>query len=436
MRHHTSNIVVMHEEPRIVIIGAGFAGIWAASGLAKSGARVLLIDRNNYHTFLPLLYQVAAAELQPEEIAYPVRGILRNIQNSNFMMDVVTEIDLSARIVTTAGQAIPYDYLIIATGSITDFFGVTGAAEHTFPLKTLEQGIAIRNHILTCFEFAVHQKERDLRRRTLTFSIVGGGATGVEFAGAIAELINGPLAKDYPEINFGDASIMLLEGSNRLLPGLPGSMGIYALRRLEKMGVKVRLNALVSMITPVEIKLEDGIIIPTETVVWTAGIRGPAENSRWGLPVAGGERVEVLSTLQIAGHPEVYAVGDLAFFATDGQALPMIAPVAVQQGLAAARNIVLQIKGRDPQPFRYRHRGTMVTIGRNAAAVNLAGLTFTGFPAWLLWLVVHLFNLIGFPNRFFVFIHWALDYFAYDRMVRLIFPVKKGNGEQAYRPPT
>lgn len=425
----------MREGPRVVIIGAGFAGIWAARDLSRSAAGVLLIEKNNYHTFLPLLYQVAAAELDPEEIAYPVRGIIRDIPNACFTMDEVREIDLASRIIKTDCQTIGYDYLVIAAGSITDFFGIPGAAGHSFSLKTLEHGITLRNHILSCFERAFNEKDAGLRKRARTFAIIGGGATGVEFAGALAELIYGPLANDYPEIGTGDIAVLLLEGSDRLLPGLPVRMGEYARGRLESMGVKVMLRAMVDEVTPADVRLRDGTVIPTETVVWTAGVRGADDTGKWGLPVERGGRAAVLPTLQVAGHPEVYVAGDLASFKEGGSVLPMIAPVAVQQGRWAAKNIMLHLEGRDPLPFCYKDRGTMFAIGRNAAAAYLKGRVLTGFPAWLLWLGVHLFNLIGFPNRLFVFAHWALDYFFYERTVRLILPGKGRKESGPCHPP-
>ena len=412
-------------EPTVVIIGAGFAGIWAARTLASSNARVLVIDTNNYHTFLPLLYQVAAAELKAEEIAYPVRGILRDIARAQFVMGTVQELDPAARTVRTECLTIRYDYLLIATGSTTEFFGTPGAAEYALPLKTLDHAIKIRNHILAAFERSAGERDAALRKRALTFAVVGGGPTGVEFAGALAELIHGPLVRDYPEISPSDIAILLIEGGNRLLPGLPDRMGEYTRRTLEAKGVTVRLQTQVASVDADAVHLKDGSVIPADTVVWSAGIRGAEGPRRWGLPTARGERVEVLPTLQVAGYPEIFIAGDLAFFSADGQPLPVIAPVAIQQGRSAAANIMRLIEGREALPFSYKDRGAMVTIGRNAAAAHVRGRVFTGFPAWLLWLLIHLLNLIGFPNRFFVFSQWAMDYFFFERTVRLILPWKE-----------
>lgn len=414
--------------PHIVIVGAGFGGLWAARALSRAPVRVTLIERNNYHTFLPLLYQVAAAELRPEEIAYPVRGILRNFDTVRFLMAEVKEIDPFRQRIDTEAGAMEFDFLILSTGSATNYLDIEGAAAHAFPLKTLEQGIALRNHLLTQFENAAHETDAGLRRRALTFVVVGGGATGIEFAGALAELIYGPLLKDYPSLQAGDCSIVVIEGSDRLLGSLPERMGAYALKRLERKGVQVKLSTCVAEVTPEALSLQSGEVIPTMTVIWTAGVRGAAVARPWGLPLTLNGRVAVLPTLQAAGHPSVYVIGDLACIASKGAPLPMTAPVATQQGRAAAANILRQLGGQEPLPFRYNDRGTMVTIGRNAATAVIGGRVFTGFFAWLLWLGVHLFNLIGFPNRLSVFLSWAVDYFFYERTVRLILPREK-NGE-------
>lgn len=421
----------MPNQPRVVILGAGFGGLWAARSLAHTAADVVLLDRNNYHTFLPLLYQVAAAELSPEDIVYPVRSMLRRLSNVQFLLSDIQRIDLSSKTVSANGQAIVYDYLILAMGSVTHFFGVPGAAEHAFHLKTLEQGIDLRNQILSCFERAHHEQDRDSRRRLLTFTIVGGGPTGVEFAGALAELIRGPLTKDYRHIDFHEVRVVLLEAQKALLAGLPEKISAYAQKRLQRMGVDLYLGTMVSEVTGTSVKLKDGTVIPTDTVIWTAGVRGDPMAERWGLPTSGGGRVRVLPTLQLADHPEVYVAGDLAQTEQNGRPLPMIAPVAVQQGTIAARNILRQMKEEDPVPFHYFDLGTMVTIGRNAAVAHIGGLALSGFPAWVIWLTVHLAKLIGFRNRLVVLINWAWDYLFYERAVRLILPLgTRGGPEQ------
>ncbi len=348
----------------------------------------------------------------------------------------MTAINLAARLVRTTDHVFPYDYLALALGSTSHFFGVAGAAEHAFQLKTLEQAIVLRNHILYRFERALCEPDAERRRRMLTFAIVGGGPTGVEFAGALAELIRRPLVRDYPSLDFREVHVLILEAASNLLPGWPERLRSYTVERLRQMGVDVRLGAVVSQITPQAVHLKDGTVIPTETVIWTAGVRGEHLAPSDALPTARNGQVKVLPTLQIPGHPEVYVIGDLAYIEQDGGPLPMIAPVAIQEAQWAARNIARQIAGEEPLPFRYRDSGTMVTIGRNAAVARLSGQAFTGFPAWALWLGVHLYNLIGFRNRLLVLINWAWDYLLYERAVRLIVPPPAARLREEMEPST
>jgi NADH:quinone reductase (non-electrogenic) len=406
------------QRPRVVIVGAGFGGLWAARGLARSGAAVTLVDRNNYHTFLPLLYQVAASELSPTDIAFPIRSILRELPHARFVLGEVKAIDPDACEVRLAERDIPYDFLVLAVGSTSTFFGIPGAAEHAFPLKTLEQGIALRNRILRCFERAAEEPDARRREQILTFAIVGGGPTGVEFAGALAELIRGAICKDYAALDLREVHIVLIEALDRLLAALPVRLGDYARRRLEQMGVQVRLRAAVSAISDDAVYLKGSAAIPAETVVWTAGVRGAGEDHAFGLTPTRSGQFQVLPTLQVTDYPHIYVVGDLAQVGR----LPMIAPVAIQEGAAAARNITHQLNAEPPEPFNYRDRGTMTTIGRNAAVAYIWGRTFTGFSAWLIWLGVHIYNLVGFRNRLIVLINWAWDYFFFERGVRLILP--------------
>ncbi len=432
------------DRPRVVIIGAGFGGLWAARALADTHAEVLLLDRNNYHTFFPLLYQVAAAELEPEDIAFPVRSILRRLPNVQFALAEVKAINPIARQVKTADRVIPYDYLVLAVGSTSYFFGIPGAAEYSFPLKTLEQAVTLRNHILYCFERASQEPEARRRERILTFAIVGGGPTGVELAGALSELIHGPLCRDLPKLDLREVHLVLLEAIDRLLSGQPERLGVYALERLRKMGIEVRLRAMVSAVTAGAVQLKDGTEIPAETVMWTAGVRGAGapfpldsgQDAAWGLPTARDGRMPVQPTLQVRDYPEIYVVGDLVQVEEEGMPLPMLAPVAIQQGTRAARNIARQLAGQNPLPFRYRDRGAMTTIGRNAAVAYVWGHAFTGFFAWAIWLIVHILNLIGFRNRLIVIINWAWDYFFFERGVRLILPsvVARGVSKREVKP--
>ncbi len=330
--------------------------------------------------------------------------------------------DLERRIVETEGPEFPYDFLILATGTVDHFLMVPGGPEHAFSLKTLEQAIALRNHILGCVEQADYEAVEERRRGLLAFAVVGGGPTGVETAGALAELIQGPLMKDCQSLDFNEVRIVLIEATDRLLPTLPEPLGIYAAKRLREMGVEIRLQSLVDRITSESLYLQDGAVIPACTTVWAAGVRGEPLAQASGLPTARRGRVTVLPTLQVPDHPEVYVIGDLAYFEQDGSPLAMVAQVALQGGEAAARNIQRQLAGQEPLPFRYHDRGTMATIGRNHAAAYAFGRNFTGFPAWILWLTIHLSYLIGFRNRLLVLINWARHYFFREHAACRILP--------------
>jgi NADH dehydrogenase len=411
-------------KPQVVVLGAGFGGLWAARTLAQGQVDVVVADRNNYHTFLALLYQVAAAELEAEDIAYPIRSIFWKLSNVNFTLAHARRIDLQNRLIETDGEVISYDYLILATGSVTYSFGLPGVKENAYCLKTLEEAVALKNHIICCFEAAAGEKDETRRRSLLTFVIVGGGATGVEYAGALTELIHGPLIKDYRTIDFPTVRIILLEAAAELVAGMPGPVRTYTREKLRKMGVDVRLGAKVREVTPDAIHVSGQADIPTRTVVWTAGVRGEPIAGLSGISTGRDGRVPVGETLQVPGHPEIYVIGDLAAISKDESVLPMVAQVAIQSGIAAAQNILRQIAGQIPQPFRYHDRGSMITIGRKSAGVAIGKRTYTGFFAWLIWLVIHLFNLIGFRNRMMVLINWAWDYLLYERAVRFVFPAQ------------
>jgi NADH dehydrogenase len=407
--------------PRIVIVGAGFGGLWTAQQLADADADVFVIDRNNYHSFLPLLYQVAAAEIEPGQIAYPVRAILRKLSNVNFVMDEVFSIDVQQQTVVLSSEEMHYDYLVLALGSRAHFFGVDGAAEHAYPLKTMSHALALRNQILRCFEQASHEPDAEKRRQLLTFAIVGGGPTGVEYAGALTELIRKPLARDYPTIDLDEAQVLLIEGAAQLLGAMPDKLGNYTARRLAKMGVELHLNTFVTGVSADTVQLSDGVAIPANTVVWTAGVQGETLAGQWSLPMGPGGRVRVLPSLQVDGLERVYAIGDMMYLEQDGEPLPMLAPVATQQGKFTAQNIMHQMRGEPVEAFRYADRGSMATIGRNAAVAVIASRAFTGYFAWLIWLIIHLANLIGFRNRLIVLISWAWNYLFYERAARFIF---------------
>lgn len=410
--------------PRVVVVGAGFGGLWAVRTVAEEAVDVVLVDRNNYHTFLALLYQVAAALLEAGDISYPVRSIFRKLPNVDFVLAHVHCIDFDGRCLKTDGPDIPFDYLVVATGSITDTFGVAGVAENAYFLKTLEEGVALKNHIICCFEAAAGEHDDALRKSLLTFVIVGGGATGVEYAGALSELVAGPLSRDYRGIDFSTVRIVLLEAADRLVGGMPEDIQVYTAAKLKKMGVDVRLQSRVDRVTGQSVSLNGGETIPSRTVVWTAGVRGEPLPELSGIATERDGRVAVLPTLQVPGHPNVYVVGDLASLKDQGRPLPLVAQVAIQSAVAAAQNITRQTAGREPLPFSYHDRGSMITIGRNSAGVAIGSRTYRGFFAWFLWLTIHLFYLIGFRNRIMVFLNWAWDYLLYERAVRFVFPAE------------
>ena len=418
------------KKPKVVIIGAGFGGRWAARTLANQPIDVTVVDRNNYHTFLALLYQVAAAELDAEDIAYPVRSVFWKIPNVQFLLAHARRIDRQNHRIETDIVTLDYDYLIIGTGSVTSTFDIPGVAEHAYFLKTLEEAVALKNHIICCFEAASRETEADKRKALLTFVIVGGGATGVEYSGALAELISGPMVKDYPSIDFSEVTITLLEAAQSLVAPMPDNIRNYTVRQLSDMGVCVYLNKAVAEVTKEKVILKDGETILTNTVVWTAGVRGenlPADSD---IPVGRDGRVSVRTSLQIVNDERIYVIGDLAAIQEDQRVLPMVAQVAIQSGVKAAQNIVHQIAGQAPEPFHYADRGSMIAIGRKAAGVAIGKRTFKGFIAWMMWLIIHLFNLIGFRNRVMVLTNWAWDYLLYERAVRFVFPSKMPSGSR------
>jgi NADH dehydrogenase len=408
------------DTPTIVVVGAGFGGLRAARRLRNAPARVILIDRRNYHLFQPLLYQVATAGLEPEQIAKPVRAILRGQRNLEFRLAEVQGIDLAARSLHTSSGEVGYDYLILAPGGATDTFGKRGVEKHGIGLKDLSDAVAIRNRVLCLFERAALEPHPAVRRALLTLVVVGGGPTGVEMAGALSELVHLVLAKDLPGLDLSQVSIVLLEAADRLLPGMPAHLSAAAAATLERKGVRVRLGAMVDDYDGVAVTLRGGEVIPARTLVWAAGARAAPLMAKLGIPTARQGRLPVDPTLQLRGAPDAFVIGDAAYLEDAGQPLPMMAPVAVQMADTAVDNIRRLMRGETPIAFQYENPGSLATIGRNAAVAHIRGLSFQGFAAWVVWLVVHLIQLIGFRNRLFVLINWAVDYFFYDRAVRLI----------------
>jgi len=406
--------------PRVVIVGAGFGGLRAARALANAPVAVTLVDQRNYHLFQPLLYQVATSMLPPESIAYPVRAILRRQKNLEFRLARVESVDLEKRELATSTGPIGYDRLVLAAGARTNFFGLASVEQNGFGLKDLDEAVNVRNQILRSFELALQEPSAERRRAHLTFVVVGGGPTGVESAGALSELVRLVLAKDFPELEIKDVRVILLEATHALLAALPEKLREETARRLWHKHVEVRFGAQVVEFDGERVCLAGGEVIPARTLIWAAGARAAGLIERLGLPHGAQGRVCIRETLQVPGHDDVFAIGDAAVLECEGQPLPMMAPVAMQQGLLAARNVVRSLEGVALEAFVYRNPGSLSTIGRNAAVAHLGRFAFTGFIAWLLWLAVHIAQLIGFRNKLLVLVEWAWEYFTYERAVRLI----------------
>jgi NADH dehydrogenase len=407
--------------PHVVIIGGGFAGLWAAKALKHAPVRVTLVDRHNHHVFQPLLYQVATAALSPGDIASPIRWILRRQRNTRVLLAEARNIDTVAkRVDLDHGEALSYDFLIVAAGSSSSYFGHDGWKATAPSLKTLDDALQIRGRMLIAYEIAEREENPELRKMLLTFVIVGGGATGVELAGAIAEIARQTLSDEFRSIRTEQARVLLIEAGPSILPAFPENLRQAARKSLAKLGVDVREKATVT-------RVEDGRVwlgserIDAGTVVWAAGVTASPLGTTLGVPTDRAGRVLVQPDLSIPGHPEVFVVGDLAGLKDPGgQQYPGVAQVAMQQANSAASAIVRTIKGQSRKPFKYRNLGNMATIGRNAAIADLGWLRASGFAAWVLWLTIHIFWLIGFRNRLTVLVQWASAYLTYQRSVRLI----------------
>ncbi|MDX1530332.1 MAG: NAD(P)/FAD-dependent oxidoreductase [Rhodothermales bacterium] len=408
--------------PRVVVVGTGHGGLEAVHALRKAPVDVLLVDRNNYHKFQPLLYQVATAGLQPGDIAQPARHLFQSQANAAFRMARVVGVDLPARRLLVEDAApIPYDTLVLAAGASTAYFGVEGAREYGFPLKNVADAINLRSHVVGRFEAADRDPEL-IVDGALTFVVVGGGATGVETAGALVELFDRVFAKDFPRLDVDRARVVLVEMSDGVLAGYAPKLRAYARRVLERRGVEVRLEEAVAEVTPRTVRLQSGEEVRAHTTVWAAGVRANPLADVLGVEQTRGGRVVVDETLRLPEHPEVFVVGDMAG-ATDpvGDLYPQVAQVAIQQGRHAARTIRRLLDGEPPEPFRYRDLGMMATIGRNAAVAQFpSGFTLTGWPAWAAWALVHVAKLVGFRNRLTVMVNWTYNYFTWDRGPRLV----------------
>jgi NADH dehydrogenase len=415
------------QRPRVVILGAGFGGINAAIGLAKADVDVTVVDRRNYHLFQPLLYQVATAGLSPAQIAKPIRHILRRQRNATVLLDRVEDVDTKARLVVTGSRRIPYDYLVIATGSRHAYFGHDEWEDLAPGLKTIGDATEIRARILTAFEKAEVSEDEALRNRLLTFVVVGGGPTGVELAGAIAELARKAIVKDFRRIDSSTARVVLVESGPRLLAAFPEDLSAMARRQLEKLGVEVRLGHAVTRCDEDGVLLADGGRIDSASVLWSAGVQA-SRAAKW-LKVEADRagRVIVVDDLSVPGHADVFVIGDTALVKGEaGKPVPGVAPAAKQMGKYVARLIAARLAGNSVGSFRYADYGNLATIGRKAAVADFGRVRLTGFIAWLLWSFAHLWFLVGFRNRIVVFLDWAWAYATYDRGARLITERRSG----------
>ena len=412
------------KRPRVVIAGAGFGGLTCAPALKKTPVEVLLVDRNNYHLFTPLLYQVASALLDPGEIARPVRQLIRPLPNADFLQASITGVDFAARRLLTDHGPIAYDYLVLATGAQSDYFGNPALARHSLGLKELDEGLAVRNRILSQFEASRWTSDSATRRMLLTFAIAGGGPTGVEMAGAVSELIRLVLRKDYRDLDTNEVRVVLIEAAPYVLGAFQPSLREAARRSLERKGIEVMLNSKVEAVTESSLRLAGGTEIPTGMVIWTAGVRASEIGKAAGVQLARQARIKVDPTLQIPGHPVVFAIGDLAGarqHAMDGEALlPMLIPVAMQAGKHVGACISELVAQGGARAFRYQDPGIMATIGRNSAVAQIGWVHLSGFLGWVTWLTVHLVKVISFRSRLVVLINWAWEYLFYDRPIRII----------------
>jgi len=404
---------------RVVIVGGGFAGLNAAQALAGAPVAVTLVDRRNHHLFQPLLYQVATAALNPSDIAIPIRRILRNQKNAEVLLAEATGIDLRERVLVHDAGEILYDHLIVATGARHSYYGRDDWAPFAPGLKSIGDALEIRRRVLSAFEFAERERDPERRAAWLTFVVVGAGPTGVELSGALCEVARYALARDFRRINPVQARVLLLEGSERVLPPYPPALSAEARRQLERLGVEVRTGQKVTSIDGDRVRV-GADCIATRTVLWAAGVAGSGFGRALGVPLDRAGRVIVGEDLAIPHHPEVFVVGDLAALVQDGSPIPAVAPAAMQQGRHAARNVLRAVRGERTLPFRYQDRGSLATIGRSAAVASLGRIRLSGPVAWMAWLALHLVFLVGFRNRAIVLFQWAWSFLSYDRGARLI----------------
>jgi NADH dehydrogenase len=407
--------------PRIVIVGGGFGGLAAAKALVDEPVLITLVDRSNHHLFQPLLYQVAMAALSPAEIAVPIRSILERQRNVSVLMAEVRGIDLGGRRLTLDdGTALPYDFLVLATGAETNYYGHPEWEKYAPSLKSVEDALEIRRRVLVALEQAERAADEERRRKLLTFVVIGGGPTGVELAGAIGELARPIAGSDFRRIDPSQIRVVLLEMGDRILSTFDPRLSARAAQQLEEIGVVVRTGTRVTAIDERGVWLGDELI-PSSSILWTAGVRPSKLGAALGVPLDRGGRVIVESDCSIPGHPEAFAIGDIAAFVPPGgPPLPGVSPVALQEGRHVARTILRSLHGEPREPFRYVDKGAMATIGRSRAVAQIGALRLHGLPAWLTWLFIHLWYLIGFRNRLAVFIDWCWSYLSFRHGARLI----------------
>ena len=410
------------KKPHVVIVGAGFGGIKLAKTLGKENVEITLVDRHNFQLFQPLLYQVSTAVLSEDEIAYPVRAFFRNYPNVEFFMAKAEGVDQARRVLLTNHGEIPYDYLVLAAGSTTNFFGMESVERNSYGMKTLQEALHIRNHVLHMFERANKREDsEEERRRMLTFVVVGGGPTGIEEAGAIAELVD-IQRKEFHHLDFKDVSVKLIEATPHVLPMLTQDLQDEVVRVLRSKGVEVLLDTQVVDNDGNNLKLKSGEVIPTKTVIWAAGVKAVPFIAECGGEVDRGGRIIVNKDLTVKGLPHVYAIGDSASFQEKPGARPLatVAPVAMKQGITCAQNILARLAGRDAEIFHYKDMGAMATIGRSSAVLSVGKIQAKGFVAWSAWLWVHLIRLAGTYANVSVALKWVLNYFNNARLGRII----------------
>ena len=415
--------------PHVLVLGGGFGGLWATRALASAPVRVTLVDRTNHHLFQPLLYQVATAGLSAPDIAAPLRHILRKQTNVTVRLDEALSIDLDTRRVTLAAGHLDYDYLLVATGATHAYFGNDGWAEHAPGLKTLDDALAIRGRVLSAFEAAEREDDPDKRRAWLQFVVIGGGPTGVELAGTLAEIARHTLPREFRRADVRGARVHLVEAGPRVLAAMPPSLSERTRQQLVKLGVEVHTGQPVTAIDAEGITM-GGQRIASRTVLWAAGVAASPLGKQLGVATDRAGRVPVADDLSLPGHPEVFVVGDLASVASCGQPVPGVAPAAKQMGAHAASVIRARLRGAPASAFRYRDYGNLATIGRMAAVVHYGKLKLSGVVAWWFWLVAHLFFLIGFRNRIIVLVNWGWSYWTYQRHARII--VGRGPPDDAH----